>query len=194
MPFLIPPVVLIATQLWISATLASYSMAPDPRMIYTLGALLAVMGGALSADSFAGERERNTLELLLSLPISPRAIFWAKVLAILPLPLFFACLAQVLFWLLFPGKDGVQLLCALSYSLAASLVVTGLSVLVSLRAPSVRAAGQTNALFVLGVLLATQGLAPVLAQSPALSAGLLLLAGLAFTGFTHRALQRFARL
>jgi ABC-type transport system involved in multi-copper enzyme maturation permease subunit len=176
LPFLLPPLALVGTQVWMfsEATQAGMALAVDARLLYTLGALLAVMGGALSADSFAGERERNTLELLLALPVSASSVFWAKVLVIVPVPLFFALSAQILFWSFFPGHDLRMLGGALLYSLGICLLVTGFSVLVSMRAQSVRAAGQLNAVLVLLALVATQALVPVLATSIALMLGCVL--------------------
>ena len=191
LPFLLPPLVLLGAQLWMLRSFAGSAFAADPRLLYTTGVLLVAMGGTLSADSFAGERERNTLELLLSLPVPLRLVFWAKVLALLPVPLVLAFVAQALSALLL-GATWTELLGAYAYSLSLGLLLTGLSVLVSLRAPTVRSAGQTSAILVLVALLSTQWLAPWLAASVSFT---LVFCGLSLGGFAlalRLALKRFA--
>lgn len=196
LPFLLPPLALLATQFWMlyETSRMGVALPADPRLLYTLGALLAVMGGTLSADSFAGERERNTLELLLSLPVAPRWVFLAKVLVILPVPIVFAWISQLLFWLLFPGQPLHLLLNVMAFSVAVCLAVTGLSVLVSLGSQTVRAAGQMNALLVLVVLMLTQVAVPTLLTAPWIAPLFLVAAVLSFAGMTGLALRKFGRL
>jgi len=157
-PFVLPPFFLVGIQaywLWAQAGLPL-----DAGMFLITGALLATMSATLTADSFAGERERNTLELLLCLPLSPRSLFWGKLSAILPLPLCLACLAQMALWLLSSGRYWMQLGQAWTYSFALCLVATALSLYVSLISPSVRSAAQINALVVLVLLFGTHLIAP----------------------------------
>jgi ABC-type transport system involved in multi-copper enzyme maturation permease subunit len=196
LPFLLPPLALLATQFWMlyETSRMGVALPADPRLLYTLGALLAVMGGTLSADSFAGERERNTLELLLSLPVAPRWVFLAKVLVILPVPIVFAWISQLLFWALFPGQPLHLLLNVMAFSVAVCLAVTGLSVLVSLGSQTVRAAGQMNALLVLVVLMLTQFAVPTLLTAPWIAPLFLVAAVLSFAGMTGLALRKFGRL
>src|SRR3989338_6609150 len=89
-PFLITPLLLVGFQAFAVASAADGD-AGDIRVVTrSLLLMLAVFAPSLAiplgADSFAGERERNTLEVLLCLPIGMRALFWGKVLGILPLP------------------------------------------------------------------------------------------------------------
>ena len=112
---------------------------------------LMLVGGAV-ADSFAGERERHTLETLLASRLPDRAILlgkmlaavtygWGLVLVMLLLSLVTVNLsARTGPLLLFPWRFaiGAPLLALLGAGLAATA-----GVLVSLRAPTVRQAAQT---------------------------------------------------
>lgn len=191
LPFLIPPLGLVAMQVWMLVLAPHSSDALDSRLLFTLGAFMSVMGGTLSADSFAGERERNTLELLLSLPVSIQTIFWAKIGAILPVPFLFALVGQTLFWLLFNGSSLSLLVTAYTFSLAVSLLVTGASVFISLRAGTVRAAGQINALLVLITLLGAQFLIPYFSESNSYVLAFLLASGAVFSGLSFWGLRSF---
>jgi ABC-2 type transport system permease protein len=91
-----------------------------------------MMVGTTMVDSFAGERERHTLETLLASRLSDRAILFGKILAgiIYGLVITFLCVLVGLVTVnLIHGGNG--------------LLLSGLGVLVSLRAASVRQAQQT---------------------------------------------------
>ena len=154
-PFLFPPLLLIIMQVVI---LSQYGMAGhvfEPKLLMTVGGLLATISVTLTADSFAGERERNTLELLLCLPITLRQLFFGKLLALLPVPMVLSGLALTLLWAM--SHQGVEvLLKALLFSLSLCLLITGISLQVSLFANTVRSAAQANVLFVLVFLVITQ--------------------------------------
>ena len=104
------------------------------------------------ADSFAGERERHTLETLLASRLSDRAILFGKVLAAIAYGWGFTIFSMLLGLitvnvaygkgqlLLYPAAIGLGIL-ILSF-LVAGLAAT-LGVLVSLRASTVRQAQQT---------------------------------------------------
>jgi ABC-2 type transport system permease protein len=107
------------------------------------------------ADSFAGERERHTLESLLATRLSDRAILFGKLLAAL---LYGFALTWIMLLLslvtvnlafgrgqllLFPG---MMFLGMLVFSLLISGLAASAGVLVSLRAASVRQAQQTLSL------------------------------------------------
>ena len=90
-PFIIPPVILAASQmLAVSRYGGEIMQGMDGYMMLLLGCLMAPMGAPLAADSFAGERERNSLELLQLSPIKPSHLFWGKLLAVLPFPIIFS--------------------------------------------------------------------------------------------------------
>ena len=111
--------------------------------------LLSVM--SLVTDAFAGERERHTLETLLASRLSDRAILFGKILTMvvygwsmqLAATLLSAITVNVIF---FTGSlrfySAGLLFGVLAFSLVALLLVSALGVLVSLHAPTVRAAYQ----------------------------------------------------
>jgi ABC-2 type transport system permease protein len=126
-----------------------------------------ILAGGTAADSFAGERERHTLETLLATRLSDRDIFLGKVLAtvIYSLGVTWAC--ATLAWItLNVTRDGgpffwfgaSALALIIIGGLLVSLLMTAIGVLASLRAASVRAAAQwfsviTLVLFIGGPLL-----------------------------------------
>jgi ABC-2 type transport system permease protein len=99
----------------------------------------SLVGAVFSADSFAGERERNTLETLLATPVSDRAIYLGKVLAAVGISVTCAlvALAAALVTAHLQGEDawaelglsGVALLAggALAFALTATAVATAIS-------------------------------------------------------------------
>ena len=98
-PFIIPPMILAASQaIAVSRYGGEIMQGMESYMMLLLGCLMAPMGAPLAGDSFAGERERNSLELLQLSPIAPAKLFWGKLLAILPFPVLFALLAQLGYW------------------------------------------------------------------------------------------------
>lgn len=84
----------------------------------------------LAADSFAGEKERKTAEMLVSEPISMATIFVGKVLAPVAMALFSTWAAAAIYWVLaarFAGSAGVQLAPDQTWLSALLLVVPALS-------------------------------------------------------------------
>jgi len=154
-----------------------------------------VVATVIAADSFAGERERGTLEALLHTPTRDRELMLAKFLAAwLPAIvvawagfLVYSVLANVLAWpsvgrVFFPTPT--WLLLALWVAPAVSALGLGVMVIVSGRVRTLQAAHQIGSLIVLPVvLLLVAQLGGVLLFEPGLVAtmGLLvwLLAGLA---------------
>ena len=131
----------------------------SPATVFYWGWVPLMLVGSAVADSFAGERERHTLETLLASRLPDRAILlgkmaaavaygWGLVLAMLLLSLITVNLsARSGPWLLFPWRFavGAPLMALLGAGLAATA-----GVLVSLRAQTVRQAAQT---LNIGVLL-----------------------------------------
>ncbi len=112
-------------------------------------------------DSFAGERERHTLETLLASRLSNRAILFGKFFAALSYvwgQILVALLLGVITVNLVRGEGGVLFyrasmgLGAAGLGLLGAGLVAGLGILISLRAASVRQATQTL-LFPLTILL-----------------------------------------
>jgi ABC-2 type transport system permease protein len=124
---------------------------PFPLLIYSF--FSAVVVTAVISDSFAGERERHTLETLLATRLSDRAILFGKVAASIVYGWMFSILCVLVgaitsnasHWqgrLVFFHDAASWLLLLLGPPLAAAMVAAA-GVLVSIRASTVRSAQQT---------------------------------------------------
>lgn len=151
-PFLIPPFFIIGSQLYLQ-THAPTEAVGDSLLIL-IGVLLSTMCVNLMADSFAGERERNTLELLLALPISIEKIFFGKMLAVFPVPLAISMVFQLMFWNLTP-YGFTELGIALLTNVSSCFFVGTISLSVSMFSSTVRTAAQISVVFVLLILIVT---------------------------------------
>jgi len=128
------------------------------------------LAGGTAADSFAGERERHTLETLLATRLSDRDIFVGKVLATVLYCVGITWSCALLGWTALNVTKGaspsfmysapVLALITLGSTLV-SLLMTAVGVLVSLRAASVRSAAQVSSMVTLVLFI---GL-PVLLQA-----------------------------
>lgn len=156
-PFVIPPVILAASQgIAVSRYGGQIMEGMQGYMMLLLGCLMAPMGSPLAGDSFAGERERNSLELLQLAPIAPTRLFWGKLLAIVPFPVVFALLAQVIYWVTHPEISTVSALASILGALSAVLLTTSFSLMLSLRVKTVRAAAHMSLFMVVPILLLVQ--------------------------------------
>lgn len=121
-----------------------------------------ILAGGAVADSFAGERERHTLETLLASRLSDRDLLLGKVLAtvIYSVGLVWASMLLSLVTLNLTARSGhivlytgaILWMIALSPVLM-SLLTAAVGVFISLRAPTVRAAAQVFSLFTLVVFV-----------------------------------------
>lgn len=113
-------------------------------------------------DSFAGERERHTLETLLASRLPDRAIVLGKVtaatsygvamaLAVLPAGVLSARLIHGSGGL--PAVDPAVLLAAVLTSLLVALLIADIGVLLSLHAPTVRQANQRLGLVIMALFM-----------------------------------------
>ena len=156
-PFIIPPVILAASQgIAVSRYGGQIMEGMQGYMMLLLGCLMAPMGSPLAGDSFAGERERNSLELLQLAPIAPAKLFWGKMLAILPFPIAFSLLAQLLYWLTHSAFSTMVAAASILGALSAVLLTTSFSLTLSLRVKSVRAATHISLFVVVPILLLVQ--------------------------------------
>ena len=156
-PFIIPPIILAASQgIAVSRYGGEIMEGMEGYMMLLLGCLMAPMGAPLAGDSFAGERERNSLELLQLSPIAPVKLFWGKMLAILPFPLAFALLAELAYWFAHPVVPTMVAVAALIGAVAAVLLTTAFSLMLSLRVKTVRAAAHLSLFVVVPLLLLLQ--------------------------------------
>ncbi len=156
-PFIIPPVILAASQaIAVSRYGGQIMEGMESYMMLLLGCLMAPMGAPLAGDSFAGERERNSLELLQLSPIAPAKLFWGKLLAIIPFPVVFALLAQLGYWFSHSEITSVAALASMLGAISAVLLTTAFSLMVSLRVKTVRAATHITLFFIIPLLLLVQ--------------------------------------
>ncbi len=156
-PFIIPPVILAASQgIAVSRYGGQIMEGMEGYMMLLLGCLMAPMGSPLAGDSFAGERERNSLELLQLSPIAPARLFWGKMLAILPFPVVFSLLAQSVYWLAHPDIPAVAAVASILGALSAVLLTTAFSLMLSLRVKTVRAAAHISLFLIVPLLLLVQ--------------------------------------
>ncbi len=156
-PFIIPPVILAASQtISVSRYGGQIMEGMEGYMMLLLGCLMAPMGAPLAGDSFAGERERNSLELLQLSPIKPSTLFWGKLLAILPFPVVFSLLAQSAYWLAHPDIPAVSAVASILGALSAVLLTTAFSLMLSLRVKTVRAAAHISLFLIVPLLLLVQ--------------------------------------
>jgi ABC-2 type transport system permease protein len=102
-------------------------------------------------DSFAGERERHTLETLLASRLSDRSILLGKVAASVSYALLFSLVVLVIGLLtanlgsgrgVLPRVRAEVMLGAVAASILVGSLMTGIGVLISLRAPTVKQAAQ----------------------------------------------------
>jgi ABC-2 type transport system permease protein len=134
----------------------------QPWMLLVWSWLPLFLVSALVADSFAGERERHTLETLLTTALSDRAILFGKIAAavlygygmlllvmvvsLVTVNIAFGTLRQPLMFKpeVFFGVIVIGLL--------GTLLVAAIGVMISLRAQTVRQAGQTLSLGILALM------------------------------------------
>jgi ABC-type transport system involved in multi-copper enzyme maturation permease subunit len=156
-PFIIPPVILAASQaIAVSRYGGQIMQGMEGYMMLLLGCLMAPMGSPLAADSFAGERERNSLELLQLSPIAPVKLFWGKLLAVLPFPVAFSLLAEFAYWFSHPEISTTVAMAAILGAYSAVLLTTSFSLMLSLRVKTVRAAAHLSLFVVVPLLLLVQ--------------------------------------
>jgi len=115
---------------------------------------------AVTADSFAGERERHTLETLLASRLSEKAILFGKTIAAVSYGILLTGLivsAGLATVNIVHAEDGLVLYPAKAFlggsviCLLASLFIAGLGILVSLKAATVRQAHQTMSIGLIAV-------------------------------------------
>lgn len=160
--FLFPWLVILAADSGIdflerySPGLVSRQLVPFATMI--VGFFPTSFSLVIALESFVGEKERNTLESLLSTPLPDRALYLGKLLAALALPMAGSLAAIALFALSLPGVTGltvppdllVQIAC-LAVTLTVGMVAG--AVVVSSNTTSVRAANLLASFIVIPAML-----------------------------------------
>ena len=194
-PFIIPPVILAASQaIAVSRYGGEIMKGMEGYMMLLLGCLMAPMGAPLAADSFAGERERNSLELLQLSPIAPAKLFWGKLLAILPFPIVFSLMTQGAYWLGHPEITTTAAVASILGALSAVLLVNSFTLSFSLKAKTVRAATQLSLFFVVPLLLLVQMEHEVFLQSLFVPAVALVLSVIICLVVTLASMRKFVNL
>jgi hypothetical protein len=103
-PFIIPPVILAASQgIAVSRYGGQIMEGMEGYMMLLLGCIMAPMGAPLAADSFAGERERGSLELLQLSPVAPAKFFGASYWRSFRSRWRFLCWSQIAYWFAHPA-------------------------------------------------------------------------------------------
>jgi ABC-type Na+ efflux pump permease subunit len=183
LPFLITPLLLVGVQgyaLFMHPGASNWEILMLARsLLVMLAALSASLAVPLGADSFAGEKERNTLEILLCLPVRVSTLFWGKVLGIYPMPVLVGWMGQGAILAMLASRGLLQ---PVFWPMAAkALLLTpvlgfffcALASLISLRAETVRGAAQFTSLFMLAVFFAMMALSTRLFSDPVYFLGLL---------------------
>jgi ABC-type Na+ efflux pump permease subunit len=174
-PFLFTPLILLGLQavnLWGIAGTRGESLMLARSLLLTLAVLAPGSSVPLGADSFAGERERNTLEILMCLPTGMGALFWGKILGMLPFPILLGWMGQGMLGGLLAVRGlwtpdfGMLQAKAMALTPATSLLLCSLATWLSMVAESVRGAAQLSGLAMLGLFLLTTVFAPAYFYSP----------------------------
>jgi ABC-type Na+ efflux pump permease subunit len=194
-PFIIPPMILAASQAIAVFRYGGEIMkGMEGYMMLLLGCLMAPMGAPLAADSFAGERERNSLELLQLSPIKPSHLFWGKLLAILPFPIVFSLMTQGAYWAGHPEISTTAAVASILGVISAVLLVNSFTLSFSLKAKTVRAATQLSLFFVVPLLLLVQFGHEVFLQSLIVPAATLALSVIICLMVTLASMRKFVSL
>jgi uncharacterized membrane protein SpoIIM required for sporulation/ABC-type transport system involved in multi-copper enzyme maturation permease subunit len=160
--FLFPWVVMYSTQFGIG-----YAERYDPELVLSrlipfatmvVGFFPVSFSLVIALESFVGEKERNTLESLLSTPITDAALYVGKLLAALTLPLVGSLLAIAIFCIGLPYVTGQYVpldllgqMVLLTFTLTLGMVAG--AVVVSSTTTSVRAANLLSSFIVMPAML-----------------------------------------
>lgn len=144
-------------------------------VLFPLSGMLAVgalAGMQLVVDSFAGERERHTLETLLASPLRDSDILWGKILTVTTYTWVLSVLEGVLGLLTVrvlygasrvPWPDALLTVQLGALAFLASLLVVLLGTIVSLRARTVRSGQQILAGLIIPLVFLPLGLSVAIA-------------------------------
>jgi ABC-2 type transport system permease protein len=140
------------------ASQADLWRARHPVILLFFALLPGVAAASVAADAFAGERERHTLETLLSTPLAPRTILAGKTLAAVAWGALVAAVSLVAATITVSMASGpfvpspLVVFGALGAAVASSLVMSSVAIVISMKVPVARATQQIAAIatFVLG--------------------------------------------
>jgi ABC-type transport system involved in multi-copper enzyme maturation permease subunit len=175
LPFLITPLLLMGLQAYTVFFQPLGSVRETLSLARSLLLMLAVLAPSsavpLGADSFAGEKERNTLEILMCLPVEMGSLFWGKVMGMYPVPVLVGWLGQAImagmllskgFWL--PGF-ALDVAKAMLMTPVLALFLCALATLLSLVSESVRGAAQMTSVVMLVIFFAVTSSSALFFQS-----------------------------
>ena len=204
LPFLITPLLLMGLQAYTVFFQPLGSIPEILSLARSLLLMLAVLAPSsavpLGADSFAGEKERNTLEILMCLPVEMGSLFWGKVMGMYPVPVLVGWLGQSImagmlllkgFWL--PGF-GLDLAKAMLMTPVLALFLCALATLLSLISESVRGAAQMTSVVMLIIFFAVTSFSPLFFQSTLIYAAVLGILVASSIGCFAAARKRFPKL
>jgi ABC-2 type transport system permease protein len=124
----------------------------DPGAIFFFGFLPGIAAASIAADSFAGERERHTLETLLATPLAERTILVGKIAAavtfgflITTLGLIVALVTVRMASPLF-APTVIEVAGALGAGLVSALLMSAVATVVSMKVTAARSAQQITSI------------------------------------------------
>ena len=192
LPFLFPPVLLAISQLLFLSGTDNSAIVSGQMLLCAL--LVGPMAIPLASDSFAGERERGSLELLLLLPVKPSLLFFGKLIALLPVPVFFIFAVECAYASLLPEFHFPFLWKSILAGILSSVFFSGIALLISLHTKTARAANQISLLAVFPVIFLALRFAPLYFASAWLPLFLAMGVLLIFSAISAVALRRFRQL
>lgn len=131
-----------------------------PLMLLLVGFFPVSISLVIALESFAGERERMSLEPLLATPLSELQLYLGKALAALVLPLMAGSVGIAVYLLILPTTarpDSLTLLLAILLTIGKALVMVSGAVIISTQTTSVRAANLLASFIVVPMALLLQG-------------------------------------
>ncbi len=131
-----------------------------PLMLLMVGFFPVSISLVIALESFAGERERLSLEPLLAAPLSELQLYLGKTLAALILPLIAGFTGIAFYLIILPTEarpDPLTLLLAVLLTVGKALVMVSGAVIVSTQTTSVRAANLLASFIVVPMALLLQG-------------------------------------
>ena len=153
LPYFFPPFLLICSLFFILENASSETI---PFTMLLCALLLSPMAVPLASDSFAGERERGSLELLQLLPGNSSFIFYGKLLALIPIPLFFLLLSETIFAGMLSGNAFSFWIKSVWAGFCMTILFSSIALFVSLSVKTARAANQISLLFFFALFIIFQ--------------------------------------
>jgi len=141
-----------------------------PFLLMVVGFFPITVALVLALESFVGEKERRSLEPLLSSPLSDFQIYFGKLLAALIPALLASYLGMILylFWISLQGiwfPSGVQILQIVALATANSLIMVSGAVVVSSQTTSMRAANLLAVFIIIPMAILLQAESAVIVWS-----------------------------